>query len=1594
MTVGRQLKGDEYMKKRTLFTKLTLLCVGFLFFASCSDLLNSHDESSSARGGETGSVVFNGTISVSGALPAALSHATESSHADESRHADESCHAELDSASLAQEIPRQARNDNTSARNDSVASRSALPSFTTDHYYYVAATQANGSGSVNINSLSNSTSFTTTNGVTFALKLTNGSWNIEAGIKKAKSSGTAGADDVSVMSETYPVTISAADPVVSHTFYPKPSQEGSGLVGLSMTIPATVTTVTAVCSNSNWRDNISVNVAPTSVTVMTSGGSTPSGSYEVAFNFYDENNILLYSTVQTINVFDNMTTNSWVSDGSTLINASGVFNLTSTLINQFKRTTFYVGQTPAATSLDITADDTSGTGSAYSPLKSVTKAASIIAAAGESSKDYRIYVCGEVTGAQEISEAINGRAKSLTIEGLNGLDENSKPKDELNGAFSWDSQGTVLTISSCTVPVIIKNLKITGGCNSASGGGISIGGKSSDAAGKANLTLDSGTLITENYIRPLISGGNVIKTHGAGIYMYYGKLTMKNGAVITKNKTLQNASVNMVYSSGAGIGLNTGTEFIMEGGEITENIAYGSGGAICMETNNFSSDISVTLSGGLISGNQCQQGNGGSIADLYGNSLTIGGSVHIPYGGAEKSNDIYLASGKTVTLTSPLTAHSASDQIAITPSEWTPGKTVVQADGTKVTDLTPYKDYFAFTQDGWECKVSSDPKFLLIDATIYVAESGNNETGKGTKSKPFATIEKASELVKSGDVDYTIYIVGTVKGNQVLPSSISAKSLTIEGKNDLIDNSEPKAVLDGNKSGTTLTIKSNAEIPVTIKNLKITGGSGTNVTENSVTQNRGGGIYISDSSVALGDGVLVTKNEAEYGGGIYNTNGKLCLYGNAMVGMKTTTIAKTDSWGNKAETGAGIYSESRGQIYLGYSSWASATDNTPSKLTGGVCGNYSGNYNDLSAINVGGGIYATGLSEATIKIASGNISYNCAVNGAGIYSRVNIEMTGGTIEGNEGNTNSGGGGGVYLTSGKSITMSGDAVITKNRNMVLGAGVFLGPDGDGLLMTGGTISENEVLNQGHGGAVFTYNADSYCHLQGTASIPYGGDVGKNDIYLNNQSIKVKITGPLSEEREAGNVISLTPLIYTEGLPLLEAVAGVNLANQVGKFTATQYVSSDGSIRKDYSLDSEGKLHEGLSLPSSLGGLASGKTYSVIDSSDMQTLAGFSSLNCTFSGVTLKLGADITIDTAWTPIGNSTAFSGTFDGNEKTVTFASGAAAEAFFGTVNGTVKNLKVAGSTSVAGIAKKANGASALIENCENSATVTGNITQEYVAGIVAEVSGATIKGCVNKGTVISNYETDSNVGINKKGAGGITGPIQNGGVVDSCTNTGRVTGLGAGGISSHISYTCTIRNSQNSGDITSTRLYAGGIAGVASGNGSDLSQASHIDNCFNSGSVTASGTGVSVYAGGIVGALGWGSTAWAQNCLNIGNVSLSSSAASGSKAGALFGSKDNNAKIDFCYYKEGCAGTSFGNGGSTSDTANQCIKAAQSGSGNAAISAGVTLNETTYSAGISTVLSLLNAWVTANNTDGLYLVWESDTNHWPKLKLPGQAGQ
>ena len=206
-----------------------------------------------------------------------------------------------------------------------------------------------------------------------------------------------------------------------------------------------------------------------------------------------------------------------------------------------------------------------------------------------------------------------------------------------------------------------------------------------------------------------------------------------------------------------------------------------------------------------------------------------------------------------------------------------------------------------------------------------------------------------------------------------------------------------------------------------------------------------------------------------------------------------------------------------------------------------------------------------------------------------------------------------------------------------------------------------------------------------------------------------------------------------------------------------------------------------------------------------------------------GINITLTADIDLKGIdWTPIGkdDNKAYTGTFDGNDKTITGLTVTGSYKYaglFGDIdeNGTVKNVVLEdvqitsdnSSGSVGGVAGDSWGT---IENCSVSGSVSGTT---FAGGVVGSQWGGSITGCNSSATV---------KGVTY--AGGIAGSTNSGATLTACYATGDVT------LVSNDIGTC----------------YAGGVVG---NNGSS----STLKACYAWGSVTGSGSGT-VYVGGVTG--------------------------------------------------------------------------------------------------------------------------------------------
>ncbi|MBE6800753.1 MAG: hypothetical protein E7529_06070 [Ruminococcaceae bacterium] len=259
---------------------------------------------------------------------------------------------------------------------------------------------------------------------------------------------------------------------------------------------------------------------------------------------------------------------------------------------------------------------------------------------------------------------------------------------------------------------------------------------------------------------------------------------------------------------------------------------------------------------------------------------------------------------------------------------------------------------------------------------------------------------------------------------------------------------------------------------------------------------------------------------------------------------------------------------------------------------------------------------------------------------------------------------------------------------------------------------------------------------------------------------------------------------------------------------------------------------------------------------------------------------KLGNDIDLSDygAWTPIGGSTAFSGTFEGNGKTIkglTVNTSSQYGGLFGNVSGTVKNLNVKGTVTV---------------------NMTSSSATSVYAGLVAGNIGlfGTVDSCSAEGNVSATLSCSASSSF----LSSPKGYAYAGGVIGSSSSFYEFSEL------SHKSGTVTAKASMtNKGNAFA---YAGGVAGKSGAT---------ITDSYNKGDVTATATASSgetnAYSGGIS---GYGKNF--ATSYNTGDVTASGTTVA--NAGAIAGYATGTAKN--CYYLSGCATKAFG--GYSADTA------------------------------------------------------------------------
>ena len=372
------------------------------------------------------------------------------------------------------------------------------------------------------------------------------------------------------------------------------------------------------------------------------------------------------------------------------------------------------------------------------------------------------------------------------------------------------------------------------------------------------------------------------------------------------------------------------------------------------------------------------------------------------------------------------------------------------------------------------------------------------------------------------------------------------------------------------------------------------------------------------------------------------------------------------------------------------------------------------------------------------------------------------------------------------------------------------------------------------------------------------------------------------------------IEMKPCEYTEN----GATINCWEANVVPGYTITKLMANNDNKERDLSAaitPEAGKFYN-ITLNKDKGYTDDGQgNYTVTSAEGLKNIAKLVNEEWKL-GINITLTADIDLKGIdWTPIGkdDNKAYTGTFDGNGKTITGLTVTGSDQYVGLFGhigsgGTVKDVtleevKIESNNDMSAVGGVAGRSYGTLENCSVSGSVSVSGTNSIAGGVVGYQLVGSITGCSSSARV--------------KGvayAGGIAGYTNGGASLTGCYATGSV----------------SVENN------TTSAAYAGGVVG---NNGSS----STLKACYAWGSVTGSGSGT-VYVGGVTGSNDLGTLT---ACYHAKRTVSGPGGATGGVAGRNFNdSMFDGGIITACYWgdngqTQGIGEDQVGTGGTTQVT-------------------------------------------------------------------------
>lgn len=1140
-----------------------------------------------------------------------------------------------------------------------------------------------------------------------------------------------------------------------------------------------------------------------------SSETAPAGTYLAIMKFYNSTavssstEVAVNSVVQQVSVYPGMTTDCWFIDGKKhgTAAADGTFKPSALELTKYDFTELYVcgkdGESDGKRSFYVSSNFGSSVpdgndtydGSMAKPFATVQKAVDTIAASGDTSKKYTIYVDGTVEPTYADTDFNNytfvyikptASNLDLTIKGLS-----ADARAVLNARQKSSYKGCVLTSENTSLT--LENLKITGGKENNSGGIYIKSG---------NLTLKN-CVVTKNESS---NGGGGIQFDGEKLIVEDSEISGNNGdpgGIWVKEDWAQtkikNSNIKDNVASSGGGGLKLAGESTIEDCNITGNKAESStggvGGGLILSIDNKSCKIKKSV----ISNNTAGESGGGIY--MIAGELRLGSGAVI---GEKLDPDVAENNISKVATDKKYGNRSTKKLTSDTGTDFDVGAGIFVAGGK----VLMYEDSY-ICRNYTECSgggvfINKGAEFFMYGGVV-----GWNRSNFGGG----ILCEGRLGILYSSRICYNKVSTQLVQGFCGRGAGIAVNRVNdktqamIQDRTKIFGNS---AVRDANSSTNTdalgAGIYSSGRLVINGEEIQI---------YNNKTDSDGAAIGI-EGGTAMLSGCKISYNSAgRYGGAIF--------------------ISSVDQ--NKdAETSETLAIKENVSIYSN-----SATDPNSTAGDGGAI------YATTNTSNAAGKCcyVIIGEDKNTEGIV---IEDNNAKRGGAFYGADNARfvMNAGKVSGNYSTrTDEGGGGGaMFLWGGTSnystFTMNGGEIIGNMAKSGGAGGAVHIDDGSGknaaFIMTGGLLSGNKAADENGtgsklGGAIYVKKGGQI-KLGGSAVIEVKDD--GNDIWLATGKT-ITVTDELTPGNNVKYTARITPQTYTVGKELITADSGVKLEDVVGKFCVTGNDDSD-----EWFIANAGTLSKPIAISSlsSAPDLTLYPKLTVSTGDEMKTLAAWVKAKNTMEGYLITQTADITLPDTFTGVGvynmspsvTNYVFSGTFDGKGHKIT-SSGTKTVSIFNNLQngGGIKNVISEGKFLYAGIAYYCN--NGIIENCENNATISGS---DSIGGIVGKLgTGATISNCINKGDIEASSK-----------GGGICGwSLNSSDSILNCINLGKVTGSGT-------STTLGAIVATNSGNVKNTYYLIGTAAQAIDGSSVASDVAAQFDtNLKTTNTLTVEGT-------------------------------------------------------------------------------------------------------------------------------------------------------